>query len=81
MSEITLRSPVPVLLSELIGVGCEVHFEHDTENRPKIRYKSRDGKEGSYILFEFENGVHGANSIELSAILVLILKSILSKKI
>ena len=69
----TLRSRVPVLISELMSKGCSVTFNMGFSG-PTISWNWENTTSGGHIhLDNFSDGVHGANSIYFEQVLVKIL--------
>jgi|GEM_PF-6995335 hypothetical protein len=77
----TLRSSVPVLLSEILSTGTTIEFSNDRIHGPIISYSNRELKEGShYHLDGFIDGVHGGNCLEIEKYLAEILSQIKEKQ-
>ena len=77
MSEATLRSAFPVLLLLLIQKGYQVSFMKEPQLKGDfvVRWTDPHGYKGLHVFDEFEVDVHGANTIELTRILMSILSS------
>lgn len=85
MSE-TLRTRIPVLISQLLDYKATVVIESVTESTSNVFvYRVTDGRrEGRreeiyQAQFAFEPGVHGANSITLEQHLVLALQKFVTE--
>ena len=71
----SIRSRIPILLSELMGLGVEVVFSNENGFGPVIGWKSKE-QGGHYHLDLFRPGSHGSNALDFEHILSSILAEV-----